>query len=1283
MLRNGRKVNVRQRGNVFRVPGRIMRQSGQETMVAPQADDVPADGDDIVVADEGAAAPAAAAADPDMAGPPLLGPRPVRPSPDKVAQHELTHLPFAAWCPVCVCGRAADAPHVRRLPDESTEAVVEADYAYLGAGVGLVTLLVATDMDSGAVFATQTPLKGQEGLHAIRSMVAWLNELGLKRLTLQTDGEAALIKWAEFVKRESSLTINLRQSPLESSQSNGGAERAVRTVKDMTRTLIEHVRVRCGVYVSTTHTLHSWAVRHAAWLVTRFQPHGGGKETSWFRLRGRPYSSPVYEFAEAVMVRFPGATSRARSRWAKGVFVGKVDSTDEVVVLTENGMIRSRAVRRMPQGEEYDVPLIGRVRGLPWSTSGHDTRRVPRQNPVVGQFPVRASPSDEIPSHGMDMGAAAAADLASDVPSASAASAGRTHGEERGERDGTGDRDDGVFRARIATDSATPGTRSRSRGGSNTPRGDLDSEAERVERAALSASPSMNSDVPDSADLHMDSEDSLPLAVASSGLRRPADTVPDGAPEGVRRRLEMAMGREVAALVAEKSYIPSVDDPAETRNVRDVAIMYLDQEVDDLDPIAIHEGRLNELAQMERFGVYEVVKLQDAKSTGARIWTHRWVDRPKGDVVRSRLVVREFAKEKRVDCFAAATSPATVNLISWWAVKNGYGTRVADVSVAFLHADETENNVFVTVPDEFYDYAGLDDAEEVVWRLRKQVYGRRKAPAAWQDYAAARLMGDCGFQRSEAAPTLFYNHETKVLVVLRVDDFYAAGPSKGLTRMYDELVKHMLMKVGPEIRVGGDFEFLRAKYRREAEGLRVTPSEKYLDKCLADLGLEDGRSVRNPGLTLKDEPWTKEDLRDDDAATYRRCVGRLLYLSHTRFDIQYHVRTLCQDVKKPKGGSWAYLKHLVRYLHGCRGRSLFFPEAYRRRNDDDGALKLIAFSDSDWAGTHRPERKSVSAGVVMLDGCQLTCWSRTQGTTALSSGEAEFLAAIVASVELLGVTSILAEFSMNVEAEVRTDSNVCRAILSRLGSGKLKHLETRFFAVQQWVKKGRLTIARVPGVENPADLGTKSLAETTIRRLLQNAGMRDGDEYRNELKALAAIQATEKKHSSAAWSPGALAALAALLSHLPVVASQAQCETCLVRPNALMAMEPHVWPCVIATLATLLLFSLLLSFVVGVAVGWMVCSTWNRGAPAKAATVESTAAGVELDGGGGVAPGGAESQESTAVPSGRTTKHTRLSSRRLVVSPAGQKFHTTAECAGLTNASSTRELGACLYCVRD
>ena len=113
-------------------------------------------------------------------------------------------------------------------------------------------------------------------------------------------------------------------------------------------------------------------------------------------------------------------------------------------------------------------------------------------------------------------------------------------------------------------------------------------------------------------------------------------------------------------------------------------------------------------------------------------------------------------------------------------------------------------------------------------------------------------------------------------------------------------------------------------------------------------------------------------------------------------------------------------------------------------------MQTTGFLHSDWAETH----KQVSARVVMLDGCQLVGWSRTPGTVARSLGDAEFFAAAVASYELLGVASILREIGTKVEAHVRTDSNVCRAILSRIGSGRMEHLETRPFAMQQWIRRG-------------------------------------------------------------------------------------------------------------------------------------------------------------------------------------------------------------------------------------
>ena len=38
-------------------------------------------------------------------------PEPKVPAPDIVARHNLTHLPYAAWCPHCVEARRANNPH--------------------------------------------------------------------------------------------------------------------------------------------------------------------------------------------------------------------------------------------------------------------------------------------------------------------------------------------------------------------------------------------------------------------------------------------------------------------------------------------------------------------------------------------------------------------------------------------------------------------------------------------------------------------------------------------------------------------------------------------------------------------------------------------------------------------------------------------------------------------------------------------------------------------------------------------------------------------------------------------------------------------------------------------------------------------------------------------------------------------------------------------------------------------------------------------------------------------
>ena len=46
---------------------------------------------------------------------------PADPTAEERARHDATHLPFRAWCPVCVAARATEDPHYRATADEKAE----------------------------------------------------------------------------------------------------------------------------------------------------------------------------------------------------------------------------------------------------------------------------------------------------------------------------------------------------------------------------------------------------------------------------------------------------------------------------------------------------------------------------------------------------------------------------------------------------------------------------------------------------------------------------------------------------------------------------------------------------------------------------------------------------------------------------------------------------------------------------------------------------------------------------------------------------------------------------------------------------------------------------------------------------------------------------------------------------------------------------------------------------------------------------------------------------------
>ena len=125
-------------------------------------------------------------------------------------------------------------------------------------------------------------------------------------------------------------------------------------------------------------------------------------------------------------------------------------------------------------------------------------------------------------------------------------------------------------------------------------------------------------------------------------------------------------------------------------------------------------------------------------------------------------------------------------------------------------------------------------------------------------------------------------------------------------------------------------------------------------------------------------------------------------------------------------------------------------------------------------------------------------WSSTQKNITLSSGEAELVAAVKMSTELIGILQLLEDWGVKREARVYVDSSAAIGITQRRGNGKLRHVKVGMLWIQEKVENGELNITKVLGTENPADAMTKHLPGRKIQALMQKIGQ-EGRSGRSEL----------------------------------------------------------------------------------------------------------------------------------------------------------------------------------------
>nr|KYP49454.1 Copia protein [Cajanus cajan] len=173
---------------------------------------------------------------------------------------------------------------------------------------------------------------------------------------------------------------------------------------------------------------------------------------------------------------------------------------------------------------------------------------------------------------------------------------------------------------------------------------------------------------------------------------------------------------------------------------------------------------------------------------------------------------------------------------------------------------------------------------------------------------------------------------------------------------------------------------------------------------------------------------------------------------------------------RPKEVHLQAVKRISRYLKGTPNLGIRF---YRSQN-----FSLLGYYDADYAGDNW-ERKSTSGGCHFL-GRYLVSWtSKRQSTIALSTGEAECVAAGQCLTQLLWIKHQLEDYDIYESSIPVLCDNTPAINISKnpVLHSRTKNIEIKHHFIRNHVQKGTFELIYVKTEEQLADIFTKPFQE--------------------------------------------------------------------------------------------------------------------------------------------------------------------------------------------------------------
>ncbi|KAE8683046.1 hypothetical protein F3Y22_tig00111220pilonHSYRG00128 [Hibiscus syriacus] len=289
-----------------------------------------------------------------------------------------------------------------------------------------------------------------------------------------------------------------------------------------------------------------------------------------------------------------------------------------------------------------------------------------------------------------------------------------------------------------------------------------------------------------------------------------------------------------------------------------------------------------------------------------------------------------------------------------------------DVKTAFLHGN-LEEEIYMLQPEGFEE----KEKKNLVCRLNKSLYDLKQVPRCWYKRFDSFIM--ClGYNRLNADPCAYFKRSGDnnfVILLLYVYDMLVAGSNKDhIEELKAQLAREFEMKD-----LGSANKILGMQIHRDRSNRKIYLSQKnYLKKILSRFSMQD--------------------------------LGSLMFaMICTRPDIAQAVGVVSRYMTNPGKEHWNTVKRIMRYIKGTSNVAL----CYGGSN-----LLINGYVDSDYVGD-LDKSKSTTGYVFKVAGGDVSWVSKLQSVVAISTTEAEYVAATQASKEAIWLKILLEELGHN------------------------------------------------------------------------------------------------------------------------------------------------------------------------------------------------------------------------------------------------------------------------------